>query len=183
MWSADARSPGCAVRTSDSPVDKGVLHGSTQPTTVVQTTSHHGIPGGAVRRDHRADRLHGRRQRGHPAADDAARTFALVGSLQDEAGCAADWDPTCAATELAPTGTDGIFSADFTVPAGTYEYKVAVNDAWDEAYGLNGGADNIPLVVGGPATLRFTFDDVAKRVSLAPVELGESTTRRPTRRS
>ncbi|MET4226044.1 pullulanase-type alpha-1,6-glucosidase [Oerskovia enterophila] len=105
-------------------------------------------------------------------ATDAARTFALVGSLQDEAGCAADWDPACTATELAPTGTEGVYSADFTVPAGTYEYKVAVNDTWDEAYGLNGGADNIPLVVGGPTTLRFTFDDVAKRVSLAPVELG-----------
>lgn len=116
-------------------------------------------------------------------AADAARTFAIVGSLQDETGCAADWDPACAATELAPTGADGVYAADFTVPAGTYEYKVAVNDSWDEAYGLNGGADNIPLVVGGPTTLRFTFDDVAKRVSLAPVGLGEPMTRRPTRRS
>ena len=63
---------------------------------------------------------------------DAERTFAVVGSLQDEAGCAADWDPACAATELAPAGADGRYAAELTVPAGTYEYKVAVNDSWDE---------------------------------------------------
>ena len=35
------------------------------------------------------------------------------------------------------------------MPAGTYEYKVAVDDAWDEAYGLDGGSANIPLTIGG----------------------------------
>ncbi|WP_307793660.1 pullulanase-type alpha-1,6-glucosidase [Microbacterium stercoris] len=101
----------------------------------------------------------------------ADRSPALVGSLQSELGCAADWAPDCAATELAPTSTDGIYSAEFEVPAGSYEYKVALNDAWDEAYGLNGGADNIPLTVAGPATLRFTFDDTTHRVGVAVEDL------------
>ncbi|WP_434738106.1 pullulanase-type alpha-1,6-glucosidase [Microbacterium wangruii] len=96
----------------------------------------------------------------------ADRTFALVGSLQSELGCSDDWQPDCAATELAATDEAGIFAAEFEVPAGSYEYKVAVNDTWDEAYGLDGGADNIPLTIDGPAALRFVFDDTTHRVGL-----------------
>lgn len=96
----------------------------------------------------------------------AERTFALVGSLQSELGCPGDWQPECTATELQPTGTDGLYAAEFEVPAGTWEYKVAVDDAWGESYGLNGGSDNIPLTIAGPATLRFLFDDVTHRVGL-----------------
>ncbi|WP_251452347.1 pullulanase-type alpha-1,6-glucosidase [Microbacterium sp. Marseille-Q6648] len=102
-------------------------------------------------------------------ASAAERSFALVGSLQSELGCPGDWQPDCGATELAATDTAGLYAAEFEVPAGSYEYKVAVNDAWDEAYGLNGGGDNIPLVVDGPATLRFLFDDVAHRVGVEVV--------------
>ncbi|MEW1962437.1 pullulanase-type alpha-1,6-glucosidase [Microbacterium sp. NPDC077644] len=107
-----------------------------------------------------------------PAPASAAdRTVALVGDLQSELGCTADWAPDCAESELAPTGAEGIYSTEFEVPAGTYEYKVAINDAWDEAYGLDGGADNIPLTIAGPATLRFTFDDNLKRVGVEVVDL------------
>ncbi|WP_102194042.1 pullulanase-type alpha-1,6-glucosidase [Microbacterium aurantiacum] len=107
-----------------------------------------------------------------PAAAVAAeRTVALVGDLQSELGCAADWSPDCAQTELAPTGADGVYSAEFEVPAGTYAYKVALNDSWDEAYGLDGGGDDIPLVLAGPAVLRFTFDDTLKRVGLEVTDI------------
>src|SRR5690349_6695285 len=69
-----------------------------------------------------------------PAAA-ADRTFALVGSLQSELGCPGDWQPDCPATELQPTADAGIYATEFDVPAGSFEYKVAVNDAWDESYG------------------------------------------------
>ncbi|QTE29983.1 pullulanase-type alpha-1,6-glucosidase [Pengzhenrongella sicca] len=105
------------------------------------------------------------------SAADGDRTFALVGSLQSELGCSADWQPECAATELAATGVEGRYAAEFEVPAGTYEYKVAVNDTWDEAYGAGGGADNAPLVLASATTLRFTFDDGTHRIAVAPVEL------------
>ncbi|MRG59625.1 pullulanase-type alpha-1,6-glucosidase [Agromyces sp. CFH 90414] len=103
-----------------------------------------------------------------PAVPAAAeeRTFALVGSLQDELGCPADWAPDCAETELAATDTPNVYAAEFTVPAGSYEYKVAVNDAWDESYGLNGGDDNIPLTVAGDTRVRVLFDDTTHRVGL-----------------
>ncbi|WP_082543115.1 pullulanase-type alpha-1,6-glucosidase [Microbacterium sp. Root53] len=100
-----------------------------------------------------------------PAAA-AERSVALVGSLQSELGCTEDWQPACADTELLPTGTEGVYAAEFAVPAGSYEYKVALNDTWDESYGLDGGGDNIPLTVAGPASLRFVFDDNRKRVGV-----------------
>ncbi len=102
----------------------------------------------------------------------ADRTFALVGNLQDELGCPGDWQPECVETELAPTGTADLYAAEFDVPAGTYEYKVAVDDLWDESYGLDGGAANIPLALPNAATLRFLFDDAAKRVGLEVVSIG-----------
>ncbi|MEV8027750.1 pullulanase-type alpha-1,6-glucosidase [Cellulosimicrobium funkei] len=106
-----------------------------------------------------------------PAAGADERTLALVGDLQSELGCPADWDPACAATELAPTDAAGVWSADFEVPAGTYEYKVAYDDAWDEAYGREGSQDNAPLVLGGDATVRVTFDESTHRIALTPLGL------------
>lgn len=110
---------------------------------------------------------------GLAAAAEEPRTFALVGSLQSELGCTdlganagGDWEPACAATDLAPTGTAGVYAAEFTIPAGIYEYKVAVNDGWAESYGLNGGGDNIPLTVAGDTPVRIVFDDTLKRVGL-----------------
>jgi glycosidase len=104
-----------------------------------------------------------------PAAA-ADRTFTLVGSLQNEVGCAEDWVPDCAQTALTPTGTEGVYAAEFEVPAGTYEYKVAVNGTWDESYGKNGGG-NIPLTINGPTTLEFVFDDNLKRVGVEALDL------------
>ncbi|TFD71835.1 pullulanase-type alpha-1,6-glucosidase [Cryobacterium sp. Hb1] len=105
------------------------------------------------------------------AAAAATPTVALVGSLQNELGCSEDWAPVCAATELVPTGTEGIWAADFTLPAGSYDYKVALDDSWDVTYGLDGGADNIPLTIAGESTLRFSFDLAKKRVGLQALSL------------
>jgi len=105
------------------------------------------------------------------ARAEAAPTVALVGSLQNEIGCDDDWQPSCEASELVPTGADGVWAAEFELPAGEYDYKVALNDTWDEAYGLDGGADNIPLTIAGDAMLRFTFDLAKKRVGLEALSL------------
>jgi hypothetical protein len=66
-----------------------------------------------------------------PAAVAAVEPVVLVGSLQDELGCEDDWDPACEATEL--TTTDGsVYTADFAVPEGTYQFKVALGGGWAE---------------------------------------------------
>ncbi len=106
----------------------------------------------------------------------AAVSAALVGDLQSELGCPGDWQPDCTFTELEPTGEPGIFAAEFTVPGGRWEYKVALNDTWDESYGRDGGADNAPLELGGPARLRVVYDDTTHRTALVPLDLaGEYT--------
>ena len=86
-------------------------------------------------------------------------TVTLVGSLQSELGCAGDWDPTCAATYLDLDANDDVFQRTFTVPAGGYEYKVALNNSWDENYGAHAapGGANIPLTADGSAT-KFYYD-------------------------
>ena len=104
-----------------------------------------------------------------PAAA-VATTVALVGDLQSELGCSADWQPECTATELDPLG-DGTWVGEFTVPAGTWQYKVAYDDAWDEAYGRDGGGDNAPLTVAGDTRLRVTFDETSHLIGLIPLDL------------
>lgn len=79
---------------------------------------------------------------------------ALVGSLQSELGCAGDWQPECTATELTQNGES--WQATFIVPAGSYEYKVALNDTWDESYGDNG--NNIALFLTEESSVTFTYD-------------------------
>ena len=49
-----------------------------------------------------------------------------------EAGCPADWDPEGATTHLAFDANDDVWQGTFSdLPAGTYEYKAPLNDAWD----------------------------------------------------
>ncbi|GAB4084246.1 hypothetical protein GCM10028784_08760 [Myceligenerans cantabricum] len=104
------------------------------------------------------------------AAETAAGSATLVGDLQTALGCAENWDPTCQDSTLTPVG-DGTFTAEVDLPAGTYEYKVALDGSWDESYGPGGGDDNGPLHLDGPATVRVTYDDTTRRTSLTPLDL------------
>jgi len=61
----------------------------------------------------------------------------VPGSHNSEMGCAGDWAPGCEAAKLA-LRPDGIYAGTFTMPAGSYQYKVALNGTWDINYGPNG---------------------------------------------
>ncbi|GAA2161766.1 pullulanase-type alpha-1,6-glucosidase [Humibacillus xanthopallidus] len=102
-------------------------------------------------------------------AAEPARTATLVGSLQDELGCPGDWQPTCTATDLIREGDTTTYSQVFTLPKGSYELKVAINHSWDESYGQ--GSGNVPLVLGGTAKLKFTYDDATHAIGITPLEL------------
>ncbi|HPK12537.1 MAG TPA: alpha-amylase family glycosyl hydrolase, partial [Phycicoccus elongatus] len=112
-----------------------------------------------------------------PAAAATPGSVTLVGSLQSEFGCAGDWDPACSATHLTRSGTT--WTGTWTLPAGSYEFKVAINDAWTENYGAGGAPDgaNIPITVGGPAKLAFSYDEVSHVTTYTP--LGLVTTTQP----
>lgn len=109
-----------------------------------------------------------------PAAA-APPVYRLVGSLQSELGCAADWLPECTDGELTASGVDGLFTGEFDLPGGTYEFKVLSGDTWaDQAWGRAGAtgpdAANIRLTVAGPTALTFVFDEASGRTSIVPVD-------------
>ncbi|HEU4567470.1 MAG TPA: alpha-amylase family glycosyl hydrolase [Marmoricola sp.] len=95
----------------------------------------------------------------------------LVGDLQSELGCGGDWDPACAATRLAFDTSDGKWHGTFTLPAGSYQWKIAINDSWDENYGAGGaaGGGNLALdVPAGGGRYTFTWDQVSHVPSVEP---------------
>lgn len=109
----------------------------------------------------------------------AERTVTVVGSLQDELGCSGDWQPDCAKTALTRDGDSTAYRAVFDVPAGSYEFKVAINGSWDENYGKDGAKNgaNLPLVLEGPAKLEISYDDGTHRIGIAPVTLSGPATK------
>ena len=104
-----------------------------------------------------------------PAAA-AERTVTLVGSLQSEVADCGDWAPSCTGSDLTPVAGSTTYEKVFEVPAGSYEWKVAINHSWDETYGGPGGA-NLALHLEAPATLKFSYDDTTNKVGLTPVRL------------
>src|SRR5262249_25259804 len=83
----------------------------------------------------------------------------IAGDLQSGAGWGGAWDPACAATHLTYDSSDDVWQGTFTLPAGNYQYKAALNNSWDENYGLHAvaGGDNIPVAApGGP--VKFYYD-------------------------
>lgn len=84
----------------------------------------------------------------------------IPGSFQSELGCGGDWDPACANTALAYDHQDGVWQATFTIPAGGWEYKAALNGSWDENYGLHAALSgaNISLFAAADSTVKFYYD-------------------------
>ncbi len=84
----------------------------------------------------------------------------IAGNFQDELGCPGDWQPDCEATGLTYDAGDDVWQAVFSLPAGSWEYKAALNDSWDENYGANAQPDgaNIPLALASPADVKFYYD-------------------------
>lgn len=95
----------------------------------------------------------------------------VAGDLQSELGCPGDWQPECAQTHLAFDTSDGKWHGTFTLPAGSYQWKVAIDDSWAENYGAGGArdGDNLPLTVpAGGGSYVFTFDQGTHTPSVAP---------------
>jgi hypothetical protein len=100
----------------------------------------------------------------------AVSSVTVAGSLQSELGCPADWQPDCAATHLAFDTTDGKWHGTFTLPAGDYDWKVAIDDSWTVNYGAGGAAGGANLTLSVPAgggTYVFTWDQVTHVPSVA----------------
>ncbi|GAA4369024.1 alpha-amylase family glycosyl hydrolase [Nocardioides caricicola] len=105
------------------------------------------------------------------APEPSVDSVTVAGSLQSELGCPEDWQPGCAATHLAFDTADGLWHATFTLPAGSYDWKVAIDDSWTVNYGAGGaaGGGNLTLVVPeGGGSYVFTWDPTTREPSVAP---------------
>jgi hypothetical protein len=85
----------------------------------------------------------------------------VTGNVQSELGCAGDWDPTCAVTHLIYDASDTVWQNSFSIPAGSWEYKAALNNSWDNNYGRNATQNgaNIPLNLASSTAVKFYYDD------------------------
>jgi pullulanase len=83
----------------------------------------------------------------------------VAGSLQSELGCPDDWQPGCAETHLTFDADDEVWQGTFDLLAGSYEYKAALNDSWDENYGANAGSNggNIALNLSSDGAVKFYY--------------------------
>ncbi|HEX7153885.1 MAG TPA: pullulanase-type alpha-1,6-glucosidase [Thermoanaerobaculia bacterium] len=95
---------------------------------------------------------------GPAPAEPQPAVVGLPGSYQSEVGCSGDWQPECAATHM--TLEDGVWQKSVTIPAGSYEYKAALNNAWDENYGANAtrNGSNLALNLAAATAVKFYYD-------------------------
>ncbi len=151
----DSSAPAYTVTDDVSDLDRGT---TVQYRAVLHEPHQPAVPGDAVTVTVSAP---------EPAVD----SVTVAGSLQSELGCPDDWQPGCAATHLAFDDGDGLWHGTFDVPAGSYEWKVAIDDSWDVNYGAGGaaGGANLTLdVPDGGGSYTFTWDQVTHEPSVAP---------------
>jgi len=84
----------------------------------------------------------------------------MPGSHNSEIGCPGDWQPDCDQAQLALDANDLIWKKTVSIPAGSYEYKAAIDKSWDENYGAGGvpAGPNIPLNLAGTQDVSFYYD-------------------------
>ena len=90
----------------------------------------------------------------------------VPGSYQAQAGCSADWQPECSVTAMT-LGDDGKYhSGPFTLTAGDYEFKVALDGSWTTNYGSDGLQDgpNYKITLTADGTVEFVYDPATKLV-------------------
>jgi arabinogalactan oligomer / maltooligosaccharide transport system substrate-binding protein len=97
----------------------------------------------------------------------AAGMVNVPGSWQAAAGCPGDWQPDCAVTALTDMG-DGTYSGTFTIPAGDYEAKVALDGTWTVNYGVDGrqDGDNYQFTVPATGPVTFTYDSTTNILTI-----------------
>ncbi len=84
------------------------------------------------------------------------RIVTLVGDLQDELGASKEWDPTAEETKMEARG-GGFYEFSGELPAGSYEYKIAINQSWGESYG--DGENNLKLTLDEKTKVTFYYHD------------------------
>jgi len=110
----------------------------------------------------------------HFVADNVNQTiYTVPGSFNGELGCAGDWAADCLRTLMSDVDGDGVYTfSTSTIPAGSYEFKVATNESWDNPnYGANGGGNNVPFTVpAAGVAVTFSFNTTGNLPTVAVAE-------------
>jgi maltose/maltodextrin transport system substrate-binding protein/arabinogalactan oligomer/maltooligosaccharide transport system substrate-binding protein len=88
----------------------------------------------------------------------------VPGSYQAQAGCPGDWQPECTVTAM-KLGDDGLWhSGPFSLTAGDYEFKTALDGSWTINYGSDGLQDgpNYKVTLAAAGTIEFVYDPATK---------------------
>lgn len=89
-------------------------------------------------------------------------TVVLASNFQQLFG-GSNWDPANHSTTM--TTKDGIlYEVSLDLPKGKYEYKVAINNTWDENYGdfSKGSNENIVFSTESTTNITFLFNSISK---------------------
>ena len=95
----------------------------------------------------------------------------IAGSFQDELGCFSDWVPDCTNTALIYNSVSGLFEADLNIPAGCYEYRVVLENSWENSFGQEGihyGPNYFIFIPANPDITHFTYDPVSHILIATP---------------
>ena len=93
---------------------------------------------------------------------------ALPGTVNSVMGCGEDWAPWCDQAQMTLDPATSLWSITVDLPAGDYEYKIAINRAWDENYGEAGVRDgaNMKLSLASDSSVTFMYDNVTHLVTV-----------------
>ncbi len=88
------------------------------------------------------------------------KTVTVAGTIQSKLGCPKDWSPDCSSTFLTYNKDYDLWLGSWTLAAGDYEYKAALNGGWDENYGAKAaaGGGNVSLTVDKAGPVKFYYD-------------------------
>jgi len=106
------------------------------------------------------------------SAPQEATKVSLIGNLQDELGCALDYDYECDNPELLYNFSSGAWEGSFILPAGCYSYQVKEIFGCNNVtlYGENGypWGNEIHLFVPADLKITFSYDPLTHIVSTTP---------------
>jgi len=106
---------------------------------------------------------------GKSGAEAQPNEVSLPGTVNSVMGCGEDWAPWCDEAQMTLDEATALWSITVDLPAGDYEYKIAIDRSWDLNYGAGGVKDgpNIPLSLDADTTVTFTFDNKTHLVTVS----------------